>query len=174
MPLEIEVKILEIDISETTQKLEQAGAMLTYDGPVITTYYDFPGRKEEGAVLRLRQKGEDTELTLKKKDRRKDQNFKIMEELEVKVSDGNMMDQILQGMNATPYRILRKHRRSYLLPREHVKFDIDKYDELPPFLEIEAEDTEIVQRWVKRLGYSMNDAKPWTTSDVFKHYGKRC
>ncbi len=166
---EIEVKILEIDIKETIRKIEELGGVKTYQGEVITTYYDSRHKlHKQGRVLRLRRKDDKIELTFKEKI--SDDQFKSMNEFETIVGDYKTMDTILRGIGFKPCRELTKRRTSYSIGEVH--FDIDTYNEFPTFLEIEAKTGDLVKEWVLKLGYTMNDAKPWTTSDVFKHYGK--
>lgn len=187
MPLEIEVKILEIDVEETIRKIENFGGVKTYEGEVTTTYYDSPKQKlkERGCVLRLRQKEGSTEITLKQKPLPESissiagylnnvvsSTCKVMNEVETTVQDFKTMDLILRTLGFEHYNKLTKRRTSYSIGDVH--FDIDRYSEIPPFIEVEAKTGDLVQLWVERLGYTMNDAKPWTTSEVFKHYGKKC
>ncbi len=169
MALEIEVKILQIDVEETMRKIEKFGGVKTYEGEVITTYYDSRNKLDkQGRVLRLRRKDGKTEVTFKEKI--SDEQFKSMNEFETTVGDFKTMDTILRGIGFKPCRELTKRRTSYSIGEIH--FDIDTYNEFPTFLEIEAKTGNLVEEWVKKLGYTMNDAKPWTTSDVFRHYGK--
>ncbi len=166
---EIEVKILEIDVEETIKRIQQLGGVKTYDGEVITTYYDSRNKlNRQGRVLRLRRKDGRTEVTYKEK--LSDDQFKSMDEFETTIGDYKTMDTILRGIGFKPCRELIKRRTSYSIGEVH--FDIDTYNEFPTFLEIEAKTGNLVQEWVLKLGYTMIDAKPWTTRDVFKHYGK--
>ena len=176
---EIEVKILEINLAETVRKIEEAGGTKTYEGEVLTTYYD-SGKEldRKGQVLRLRRKDGRTEITFKEKISQSEisqRDFKSMNEIETTVGDYQTMDTILQAIGYKPYRKLNKRRTSYSIIdiRGNVHFDIDTYTGFPTFLEIEAESEVVVRDWVLRLGHTMKDAKPWTTSDVFKHYGKK-
>ncbi len=166
---EIEVKILEINVEETIRKILGFGGVKTYEGEVITTYYDSRNKLDhKGKVLRLRRKDGRTEITYKEK--LSDSQFKSMDEFETTVADFKTMDTILNGIGFKPCRELTKRRTSYSIGDVH--FDIDTYNEFPTFLEIEAKTGDLVKEWVLKLGYTMEDAKPWTTSDVFKHYGK--
>lgn len=166
---EIEVKILEIDVAETIRKIQEFGGVKTYEGEVITTYYDSRNRLDrQGRVLRLRRKDDRIEVTFKEKISQT--GFKSMNEFETTVGDYKTMDTILKGIGFEPCRELTKRRTSYSIGDVH--FDIDTYNEFPTFLEIEAKTGDLVKEWVLKLGYTMNDARPWTTKDVFKHYGK--
>ena len=63
-------------------------------------------------------------------------------------------------------RSYQKHRISYEL--NGVKFEIDTYPNIPTFLEIEAPSEEIIQDYVQRLGFTMDDAKPFSFGDIKK------
>jgi len=43
----------------------------------------------------------------------------------------------------------KKHRISYKL--EGIEFDIDNYENIPDFLEIEGPDGKTIQQWVQKL-----------------------
>lgn len=167
---EIEVKILEVDTSYVTQKLESWGAKNVFDGEVNASYYDFSnGRlKDNNRFLRLRKKGSTVELTLKEKVEHEE--AKIMQEYEVNVTDFEIMQKILYGLGLLEIKVARKHRTSYLL--EEVHFELDTFPGIPTFLEIEASNMERVREYVLKLGYSMQDAKPWSGGDVLRHYEK--
>ena len=167
---EIEVKILEVDVSYITQKLESWGAKNVFDGEVNASYYDFSnGRlKDNNRFLRLRKKGSTVELTLKEKVEHEE--AKIMQEYEVNVTDFEIMQKILYGLGLLEIKVARKHRTSYLLDEVH--FELDTFPGIPTFLEIEASNMERVREYVQKLGYSMQDAKPWSGGDVLKYYEK--
>ena len=167
---EIEVKILEVDTLYITQKLESWGAKNVFDGEVNASYYDFSnGRlKDNNRFLRLRKKGSTVELTLKEKVEHEE--AKIMQEYEVNVTDFEIMQKILYGLGLLEIKVARKHRTSYLLDEVH--FELDTFPGIPTFLEIEASNMERVREYVQKLGYSMQDAKPWSGGDVLKYYEK--
>ncbi len=167
---EIEVKILEISTSYITKKLESWGAKNVFEGEVDASYYDFSnGRlKDNGLFLRLRKKGPTVELTLKQKVEQEE--AKIMQEYEVGVTDFEIMQKILYGLGLLEIKVARKHRTSYLLDEVH--FEFDTFPGIPTFLEIEAPTMERVREYVQKLGFSMQDAKPWSGGDVIKYYEK--
>ena len=65
---------------------------------------------------------------------------------------------------------MNKKRISYVLG--DIRFEIDTYEGIPTFLEIEAPSEEILEEMVLKLGFSMKDTKPWNGKKVWKHYGK--
>ncbi len=167
---EIEVKILEVDTSYIIQKLESWGAKNVFEGEVNASYYDFSNRRlrDNDRFLRLRKKGSTVELTLKEKI--KHEEAKIMQEYEVNVTDFEIMQKILYGLGLLEIKVAKKHRTSYLL--EEVHFEFDTFPGIPTFLEIEASTIERIREYVLKLGFSMQDAKPWSCGDVIRYYEK--
>ena len=166
---EIEVKILEVDVPALIVRFEQEGAQKTFEGEVCTVHYEPRSKTKNVAdlVLRLRKQGDRATVTLKK--RLFQEGVKAMEEYEVNIADFAMMGTILQELGFSAGKEVRKRRASYALADVH--FDLDTYTGIPTFLEIEAQSAAIVERWVQRLGYTMTDAKPWSTKELFRHYG---
>ena len=167
---EVEVKILEINTEEVIQKLQKFGAEKTFEGPIEAFYYDFENKSlsQKDIVVRLRKRGELSELAVKEKISQK--KAKIMDELEVIVSDFNSMYQILHKIGLRQVKSGKKYRVSYLLSPVH--FDIDTIPGIPTFMEIEAPTLDEVKVYVEKLGYTMNDAKPWSGKDLLRHYKK--
>ena len=56
-------------------------------------------------------------------------------------------------------------------PTEEFHFDFDTYPHIPTFLEIEAPSKEKIKKYVKLFGYSMKEALPWSTKELFDYYG---
>lgn len=167
---EIEVKILGIDTPYIKQKLESWGAKKVFEGEVNASYFDFSnGRlKDHNIFLRLRKKGPTVELTLKEKVEQEE--AKIMRECEVNVTNFEAMQKILYGLGLREIKVAKKHRISYLLDEAH--FELDTFPGAPTFLEIEAPTIELVREYVQKLGFSMQDAKPWSGGDVLRYYEK--
>lgn len=168
---ECEVKILDVDVEDLENKLRALGAEKIFEGELTATFFDDEQEtiRRAGSTLRLRQEGHRYVLTYKKA---LPGEAKVREELETEIADLATAKGILQALGYTPWFTIRKHRISYSLPG--VKFEIDKhtddYAHIPPFLEIEAEDEEIVFEWAEKLGYRRDDCKPWTILDLAKHY----
>jgi len=168
---EIEVKILEVDKTEVIERLRGLGARKIFDGDVITTYFDFEDRKlaKEGKILRLRKKGDQVELTYKNEISKEE--AKIMEEYEIIVDSIDVMKEILGNLGFKEFFKSFKHRISYT--KDNIHFEIDTYPDIPAFLEIEAPNLEKLKEYVNKLGFSMNEAKPWSIKDVLEYYGKK-
>ena len=68
-----------------------------------------------------------------------------------------------------------KHRISYKLG--NIRFDIDRYMEkysfVPEFMEIEAENTDLIVKYAELLGFKPEDCLPWSTYDIVKYYSSK-
>lgn len=167
---EIEVKILEVDKEEVIKKLKELGAKKVFDGKIKTSYFDSDDEwlKRDGKVLRLREKGRELKLTIKKGISKEE--AKIMEEFEVGLDEFEPIKNILNGLGLKEIQKIVKHRASYVLGDMH--FEFDTHTGIPTFLEIEGPSLEKVKDYVEILGYSMEDTKPWSVWDVLEYYEK--
>jgi adenylate cyclase class 2 len=167
---EIEVKILEIDVEEIDKKLKKIGAEKVFEGEIVSIYFDFSDRLLEkgGKILRLRQKGAESILTYKElisKD-----EAKIMDEYELTIDDFELIKRIFEGIGLSPLYEFNKHRTTYKLNQTH--FEIDKYPDIPAFLEIETPDLNTINEMVSKLGFSREEVNSYSIKDVLKYYDK--
>jgi adenylate cyclase, class 2 len=167
---EIEVKILGIDVEEVEEKLKEIDAEKVFDGELVSIYFDFPDKRleKEGKVLRLRKKDEKVILTYKKLISQDE--AKIMDENEFEIPDLDLMKKIFKEIGLFPLYEFKKHRTTYKLDRIH--FEIDKYPDIPVFLEIEAPDLEEIDEMVSKLGFSKEEVSSYSIKEVLEHYGK--
>jgi predicted adenylyl cyclase CyaB len=168
---EIEVKILEVDQAAIEEKLISLGAIKCFEGDIQALLFDFPDRRLDQAdsFIRIRSKGDEVELAFKRRILG-DDTVKRYEETEVTVSDKAVMADILLKLGLVNTVVGRKkHRISYATEGAH--FELDTFDGMPTFLEIETADKRLLEEWVARLGYRMEDTKPWGGRQVYEHYG---
>ena len=154
--LEKEIKILEIDHEAVVQKLESLGAKKSFEGFIHDVYYDFldeEGHKLElnGRMFRLRKKGEEHIYTIKNKRKKikKQEGVIAKDEHETSITDIERFSKVLEKYGMTKTREKKKHRISYQL--QNMEFDIDFYEGIPEFLEIEGPSGEAIQSWVTKL-----------------------
>jgi adenylate cyclase, class 2 len=169
---EIEVKILEVDRRNLEKKLAKLGAEKVFDGEIQTSFFDF----EDGSiskvkdVLRLRKEQDKTELTYKKVKVAK--TAKQAQEFSVEVSNIQSTQEILENLGLIVTNCIQKHRISYKL--KDARFDFDQYEDdysyIPEFMEIEAENIDLINRYAGILGFKIKDCLPWSTSELLKHY----
>lgn len=160
---EVEVKILEIDVEKTKQKLESLGAVKKFDGPVKSVYYILDDKR----LLRIRKLGEKTIVTYKKQ--LPAVETKTAEEHETRVDDFDKVKKIFDALGYRAKDLDEKYRVSYSL--DDASIEIDSREGVPSFLEIEAQTEKKLKEIVEKLGFRMEDTKPWSGKDVLKHYG---
>lgn len=169
---EIEVKILEIDRGIISEKLVNLGAKKVFDGDIQTVFFDFKDGSIVKAknVLRLRKEKDKAELTFKRVSF--SQAAKEAEEYNVEVESIEKMEKILENLGLHQTEDTLKHRISYKIG--DVRFDIDqylgKYDFIPEFMEIEAENADVIQKYAQLLGFKHEDCLSWSTNDLIQHY----
>jgi len=168
---EVEAKILEIDVEKVQKQLKNLGAKKVFDADMPTYWFDFEDNslKKKGQLLRLRKKGDETELTFKEKISKKD--VKIMEEIESLICDGEKFKQILEAVGFKVAGYFTKHRISYKL--EGFSFELDTFENIPTYLEIEGLSEEKIFEMAQKLGFKKSDLKPWTGKDVLEYYKQK-
>lgn len=167
---EIEVKILEINVREIKKKLRKIGAEKIFEGEMISVYFDFRDKRleKEGKILRLREKKGKVILTYKELISR--YKAKIMDEYELLVGDFVAMKKIFEGLGLFTLYEFSKHRTTYELEKTH--FEIDKYPDIPAFLEIEAPDLDTIHQFVSEFGFSREEVKSYSIKEVLEYYGE--
>jgi adenylate cyclase, class 2 len=175
MTSEVEAKILEINVEETTRKILELGAKKSFEGELRASFFDFQDRSltNTGRTLRLRQQGEEFMLTFKGP-LRKEGKAKVREEHEIRLPDAGNMRCILSGLGLQEGGSSVKHRISYKL-KEHPEFgsaslELDTIPDIPTFLEIEAEDEGKLKVLAKELGFLVHELRPWTMTNVIRFY----
>ena len=174
MAEEIELKFLNIDPIATKKQLESIGAKLIYDKEI--TSISFRGKhadpnSSKGNLLRLRQIGNTTTLTLKGPERIEN-NISIRDEHETSVDNINKTIGILEHLNYKKAYESKKHRQHFTLKdnnnNEIASFEIDDWKFIPVFLEIEAKSIKIMQQVTKQLNLKIEDGKTGMICEIYK------
>lgn len=174
--LEKEIKVLEINKEEIEKKLLEMGAEKTFEWYIHDIYYDFPDdapknkMEANGRMFRLRQKGEEHIYTIKNKRKEINKKEKVIakDEHETPISNIVSFAKVLEKYGMEKTREKKKHRVSYTL--EGMEFDIDLYEWIPEFLEIEWPDGITIQEWVTKLWLQDYQQMLWGSRKIFKHY----
>jgi len=166
---EIEVKVLEVNVSEITSRLEALGAVRKKEVQIRALYFDTPTRDllERREILRLRQKGQKIELC-HKKPLAQGEDVKAMQETETYVTDFEATQKILLLAGFEVIREEEKTRVSYKLP--DASFELDTLPNIPTYLEIEAQSRERLLELLTALGIPQEKALPWNGAQVQAHY----
>ena len=154
--LEIEVKFYLSDMDPIRDRIIELGAVSR--GRVFETNIRFDDADnhliEKKSLLRLRQ-DKKTILTFKSEPPFKDDQFKILRELEVEVSDFTTMKHILESLGFREEQVYEKWRETFMLNSTNLCLDTMPYGD---FLEIEGQKDDIKKlasqiglKWKKRI-----------------------
>jgi len=154
--LEIEVKFYLSDMDSIRDRILEIGAVPR--GRVFETNLRFDDADnhliQKKSLLRLRQDTKTT-LTFKSEPAFKDDQFKILKELEVEVSDFSTMKHILESLGFREEQVYEKWRETFILNHTNLCLDTMPYGD---FLEIEGQKqdikklaSEIGLKWKKRI-----------------------
>jgi len=154
--LEIEVKFYLSDMDRIRDRIIEIGAVSR--GRVFETNIRFDDSDnsliQKKSLLRLRQ-DKKTILTFKSEPPFKDDQFKILRELEVEVSDFTTMINILESLGFREEQVYEKWRETFILNSANLCLDTMPYGN---FLEIEGQKADIKElasriglKWQKRI-----------------------
>jgi adenylate cyclase class 2 len=176
--LEIERKILNINLEEITQKLINLGASKNFSSKINTFYFDYPDLrfKNQDQLLRVRQIGEKVEVCFKF-DRSNKGNTRTYKEKEF-LSDANQLDDIIDFFTSLGFVqsfFFEKHRTEYIVNNTEIdgtyiqqaKFELDTYPHLDPFLEIESDSSQTIDLLVQKLDLEKHEQTNETINELF-------
>lgn len=172
---EIEVVFLDINKEEIEEKLKSIGAKKTKDIFYHITAFDYPDYRlnKDNSWVRLRDDGEKTKLTFKKRlgvtSQDGSTNDEGMEEVEVTVDSFEETKLFLHKVGFIEKHEVEKKRARWELG--DIVFDIDEWPSIPTFLEIEADSWEDVDKGTELLGLNKKDRKICSANQVYMMYG---
>ena len=166
MNIEIEERVLDIDVEKIIAKLETLGATKVGEWHQKRYVYDFnPVRENEW--IRLRTNGEKVTLTYKNIE---DVSLTGTKELEVEVEDFEKTNELLNILGYMPKAFQENKRIRYLL--EGTEVDIDFWPLIPAYLEIEGSSKEEVEKIENLLEVNKEKITYLNCSDIYKNiYG---
>ena len=157
MKTEIEVKFIDINIDDMRQKLEEAGAHLEQPMRLMKRVnIEQPEHTAERAFLRVRDEGDKTTLTFKRRDALSTEMIDNVKEIEVTVSDFNTTVELFKEAGWPPRTFQESRRETWELNGAEVV--IDEWPWIEPYIEIEADDEETVRSVSKLLGFNWEEA----------------
>lgn len=159
MERELEVKVLDMDFEQVEQKIISLGGVLIGKEKQINTLIDSrekPIKSYLDAYLRIRETKDlignknSIEITLKKNVSRNGLRDNI--ELTTEIENKEIMLNILQDLGFHQVDVGYKDRKSYKFLNGRIDFDIWDENTYPfPYMEIEVEDSEHLERIVEAL-----------------------
>ena len=175
---EIEVKILNINISELKKKLEELHAKVVKSENQINKIFDFPDRRliNNHGYARIRivkdllRNKTVNYITTKKL--LSNTEFKIMSENETEIKNADEGEKIFQALGLELVQTIPKYRESYKYENTLIEIDINEKSFCPfPYIEIESPTEEELKKTVELLGYAMKDTTSLSIYDILKNKG---
>ncbi len=172
---EIEITYINIDTKEIEKKLLELGAKKEGEFHYKRIVFDYPdfSLDKNASWVRLRDEGDKITLTFKKRIRKNINNNldgdEGMYEQEVVVDDFKKTHQLLLDIGLIEKMYQENKRTRYLL--NGVECDIDTWPLLDPYLEIEGENWEDVYKTAAILGLKKEDAKKFSTNQIYRLKG---
>ena len=151
--LETEIKFYLTDLSSIRQRILDLGAVSRGRFFESNVRFEAPGQalKRKKSLLRLRY-DQKAKLTFKSSPPEPDNQFKIMRELEVEVSDFDTMHSILEALGFHHEQVYEKWRETLVLDETQFCLDRMPYGD---FLEIEGQKQDI-KNFATQLGLRWN------------------
>lgn len=156
MAHEVETKVLDVDVESLKEKLISLGAKKIQDSRLIVFWYRLKGVREgeDPWFLRIRSyAGDKHEVTWKA---RSDilGTARKHKEINFYVTEPEKLGDLFEEMGLERYAQQEKDRTSFTY--KDWQFDIDKYPNMPAFLEIEGWSEDHVREAIKILGLQNN------------------
>lgn len=158
---EFELQFLISDYKELKITLKEYGAIYKGTYLLVNRFYKSPSQPK--AVVRIRSTGRKHYLTYKNTP----ENEKFATEYETRIKNWQETEAILLSLGLSKQRTSEKIRESYV--KGKVRFEIDHYPGLEPYLEIEAESEALLVKTYSELG--LKPAKISTKTEYLTLYG---
>lgn len=166
MQIEKEIKILNINVEKLKEKLKKLGA--EYKGTFFQKRYTYDvNSANPNKWMRLRTNGEKTTLTIKEII----DNSKIdgTKEWEVEVSDFDETKNILFELGYE-FRNYQENKRT-IYNYGNLEIVIDKWPQIPEYVEIEGKDSDEILNFVKLLNMESCEITTLDVVSVYEKYG---
>ena len=168
---EIEVKFLNVDKQALEKKLLAIGAEKVGNYLYKRQVFDYPDLRldKEAAWIRLRDEGDKIALSFKQRTGWKKDSVAGddggMYEVEFVVSDFGKAAEFLYKLGLVNKFYFENKRTRYV--KDGIEFDIDEWPLLEPYLEIEADSWDKVDQAITWLGLNKDDAKKFSTTQIY-------
>ena len=156
MHIEIEAKIKVNSLQEVAARLSELGAEFLSEHIQKDQYFDDAGqtltKTDRGLRLRRQRIGNEEKIFLTYKGAREKDQFKKRQEIEMEITDGDSIENLLLAIGYEKAIVFEKKRRVYRLGGCEVA--LDELPLLGSFVEIEGTDDKKIADVQKNLGLS--------------------
>jgi len=163
---EVELKFLDINVAEISRKIEALGAVKKYEQDLESYYFvadGFSGKSSHKKGLRVRKIGNRFFITYK--DPAKKSDMSVREELEIEVDSFEKAVKLLEKLGFRKGYLTKKHRVHYELG--DIAFELDTYDGIPTFLEIETNNEPAMKEVCQKLDLDITDGSKGMIEEIF-------
>jgi adenylate cyclase, class 2 len=165
---EVEVKLLNVDPASVTQRLLALGAEKKFDGLLKVNYFDKEDGqiREKGDLLRVRQFGDERTEVCYKTNKRVEDGFKVCDEYHL---SGTSFEDAVKLFENLGYKVTCSYeKRRTTFVRSDLEIVIDEYPQIPPFIEIEGEDTQAIEKLIVDLDLTENERSSHAINGLIK------
>ena len=156
MKTELEVKFANVNIEAIRQALQAAGAVCEQPMRLMKrALVEEPHHQAEHAFLRIRDEGDKTTLTFKRRADPDAASIDSVKELEVEVSDFDKTVEIFSEAGWKYKTFQESKRETWKLDGTEVV--IDEWPWLNPYIEIEGESEADIKKVAEKLGLSWDN-----------------
>jgi adenylate cyclase, class 2 len=170
---EIEAKFININIDKLKNKLHKFGAIFIGSFDYKRKAYDFNdlSLSSKHAWVRVRDEGDKVTMTFKQRLKANSETMRDegMKEVEIVVSDFNIADQFLKSIGMIEKFYEENKRERYIL--DDVEIDIDSWPMIPPYMELEGNSWDNVQKVAVKLGFDWDKHLRCSTMQIYKMNG---
>jgi adenylate cyclase, class 2 len=162
---EIEVRLLDINVSLLEEKLKKQKAEFIGEWDQKRFVYDF-NPVNPNKWIRLRTTGLENTLTIKSVD-----NLLIngTKELEIQVNDFDKTNLLLEELGYHKRSIQMNTRKRFVL--DNVEIDIDHWPHLNPYVEFEGPNENKIKEVMKKLKLNYNETTTLNVQDIYFRNG---
>lgn len=175
---ELETRIIDINLEEIRKTLIKLGTEKVKVEDQVNNIYDYPDRKllNQKGYARVRtindRLNDKVVYYMTTKKMLSQEKFKVMEENEVIVENGEIAENIFKSLGLILVESIKKYRESYRYKNTLIEIDINDPSFCPfPYIEIETLSEEELEEVVNLLGYTMNDTTSKTIYEILKDKG---
>ncbi|MGL4451770.1 MAG: class IV adenylate cyclase [Sarcina sp.] len=175
---EFETRVMDIDIEEIRKICTKAGAENVKKENQVNDIYDFADRRllDKKGYARIRtvedKINNKTVYFMTTKKMLSQDKFKVMEENETIIEDGEMGARIFKSLGLELQESIKKYRESYKYKNSLIEIDINDENFCPfPYIEIETTSEDELNEVLEMLGYTDADTTSKTIYQILEERG---
>lgn len=175
---EFETRIMDIDINKIRKQMKEINAENVKKENQINDIYDFSDRRllDKKGYARIRTVEDllnnQTVYFMTTKKMLSQEKFKVMEENETIIENGQMGSKIFISLGLELQESIKKYRESYKYKNSLIEIDINDPSFCPfPYIEIETTSESELNEILNILGYTIEDTASKTIYEILSERG---